>query len=112
MTTTFQMLLESSLRICVVAVAVWISLIICRIRPGVVSHKAWTAVLLTMLVIPVVPGLIPPIRLPVPEAALSSDVFHFDLKDLPASISATTLQRTSTVVAETATTAHPVDASH
>jgi len=63
--TLFRIVLDSSLRISLVAAAVAIILITMRVRAGGVRHAAWTAVLCAMLLMPVLPYCIPSIALPI-----------------------------------------------
>ncbi len=64
MTPFFRILLDSSLRISIVAAAVAITLLAARVRSGAVRHAAWLAVLCAMLLMPVLSRVTPAIDVP------------------------------------------------
>jgi len=66
----FNTLLDASIRITVAAALVAAVLWILRIRASEIRHRAWTAVLLAMLTMPVLPRLMPDVALPVAIPAL------------------------------------------
>src|SRR5262245_8354162 len=59
---------EASLRTLLIAVAVSAVLFTARQRSGVVGHAAYRAVLVAMLLMPVLPSMVPPVRIAVPSA--------------------------------------------
>ena len=61
----FGILLDSSLRIALIAGVIALILLIIRVRDGSVRHAAWTAVLCAMLLMPVLPYCLPTIAIPV-----------------------------------------------
>lgn len=65
----WHVIVESSLRVSVVAAVVAGVLLAARVRSGGVRHAAWTAVLCAMLLMPVLPSLVPSITIPMPAAA-------------------------------------------
>jgi beta-lactamase regulating signal transducer with metallopeptidase domain len=65
----FGMVLDSSLRVALVAAIVALILFACRVRSSGVRHAAWTAVLCAMLLMPVLPYCVPSIPLPAPAPA-------------------------------------------
>lgn len=69
--TLFGILIDSSLRVSLVAAIVALILIIMRVRSSSVRHAAWTAVLCAMLLMPVLPYCVPsftiPLRFTVPD---------------------------------------------
>ncbi len=64
--TLLAALLDSSLRISLIAASVAVILAACRARSNGVRHAAWTAVLVVMLFIPVLPYGVPPISVSLP----------------------------------------------
>ena len=67
--TLLRVMLESSLRVCLLAVAVGGILLLARVRSGGVRHAAWSAVLAAMLLMPVLPYYFPTIEVPLPSHA-------------------------------------------
>jgi beta-lactamase regulating signal transducer with metallopeptidase domain len=67
--TLLRVMLESSLRVCLLAAAVGGILLLGRIRSGSVRHAAWSAVLGAMILMPVLPHWVPAIDVPVPSRA-------------------------------------------
>jgi beta-lactamase regulating signal transducer with metallopeptidase domain len=67
--TLLRVMLESSLRVCLLAVAVGGILVLARVRSGGVRHAAWSAVLGAMLLMPVLPYYFPTIEVPLPSHA-------------------------------------------
>jgi beta-lactamase regulating signal transducer with metallopeptidase domain len=63
-TPLFTMLLESSLRTLVMAVAVAGILAAARIRSSHLRHRAWTVVLAAMLLMPFLSWVVPPVSMP------------------------------------------------
>jgi beta-lactamase regulating signal transducer with metallopeptidase domain len=63
------MLLDASLRICLVAAVIGLILTAMRVRSNSTRHTVWTAVLCAMLLMPVLPSLVPSISVPVPAGA-------------------------------------------
>ena len=63
------MLLDASLRICLIAAIVGLILAAMRVGSNSTRHAAWTAVLYAMLLMPVLPSLVPSISVPVPARA-------------------------------------------
>ena len=61
--------LDPSLRALFAAVAVALVLRLLRVRSPAVRHGAWTAVLVSMLLMPVLPSLVPRLPLPLPAGA-------------------------------------------
>jgi beta-lactamase regulating signal transducer with metallopeptidase domain len=59
---------ESSLRVAAAVLAVWLAVTALRIRPGAARHAAWTAVLLAMMAMPLLPRLMPAVPMPLPVA--------------------------------------------
>ncbi len=66
-------LMDASIRISLVALAVGIVLLLARVRSSPVRHRAWLAVLCAMLSMPVLPHLAPRVDLPVPAVAAAED---------------------------------------
>ena len=64
---TIWALFELSIRISLIALVVGLALWALRIRGGAVIHAAWTAVIVTMLLLPVLPSFPPAIPIWVPE---------------------------------------------
>ena len=64
---TLWALFEMSIRISLIALVVRLALKALRIRSGAVIHAAWTAVVITMLLLPVLPSWLPAIPIWVPE---------------------------------------------
>jgi hypothetical protein len=58
--------LDVSLRSIAAAAAVGLVLVGLRVRSGAVRHAAWSAVLVTMLTMPVLIGVVPRVDVPVP----------------------------------------------
>ena len=67
----FGILLDSSLRMIAVAVGVGSILTVARVRSAGVRHAAWTAVLVSMLLMPILPQVIPAVGIPIPVARTS-----------------------------------------
>jgi hypothetical protein len=70
----FAILLDSSLRISVVAAIVAMMLPMSRIRSSDCRHMAWSAVLCAMLLMPVLPYWVPSIAVPLPVRIRSVEV--------------------------------------
>jgi beta-lactamase regulating signal transducer with metallopeptidase domain len=70
----FGILLDSSIRISVVAAIVALILAMSRIRSSDCRHAAWTAVLCAMLLMPVLPYWVPSIAVPLPVWIRSVEV--------------------------------------
>jgi beta-lactamase regulating signal transducer with metallopeptidase domain len=70
----FGILLDSSLRISVVAAIVAMMLLMSRIRSSDCRHMAWSAVLCAMLLMPVLPYCVPSIAVPLPVRIRSVEV--------------------------------------
>ena len=58
---------RASIRISLIALVVGLALVALRIRGGAVCHAAWTAVVVTMLLLPVMPKWLPTIPIWMPE---------------------------------------------
>ncbi len=69
-----RLLADASLRISVVALLVAAILSAVRVRSSAVRHAAWTAVLCTMLLMPALPYVVPPIGIPVTLPYVSDPV--------------------------------------
>jgi hypothetical protein len=67
-------MLESSLRVCLLAGAVGGILLLARVRSGSVRHAAWSAVLGAMLLMPVLPYWVPAVVVPLPAPARSIEM--------------------------------------
>ena len=67
--TLLRTLMESSLRIAALAGAVGLFLALAKVRSSELRHKAWAAVLAAMLLMPALPTLVPPVRVPVRMSA-------------------------------------------
>jgi beta-lactamase regulating signal transducer with metallopeptidase domain len=65
MTPFLQVFLEASIRISLVALAVWLVLVAGRVRSGSLRHIAWLAVLCAMPLMPVLPYVVPAIQIPI-----------------------------------------------
>lgn len=65
--------LDTSWRALAAALAVALVLALLRVRAAAVLHSAWTAVLVAMLLMPVLPSIVPALAVPVPAAA--GDIF-------------------------------------
>ena len=61
--------LDVSVRALAAALAVALVLRLLRVRAAAVLHSAWSAVLLAMLLMPVLPSVVPALPVPVPAAA-------------------------------------------
>jgi hypothetical protein len=70
----FRVFLDSSLRVSLVAVAIACMLCVLRVRSSGLRHAAWTAVLLTMLLMPVLPYCLPSIPMPTSQTTRISGV--------------------------------------
>ncbi len=64
--TLVRVVLDSSFRVALVAASVALILAAVRVHSSGVRHAAWTAVLCTMLLMPILPYIVPSIALPVP----------------------------------------------
>ncbi len=64
-------LADASVRISLVAVVVTAVLSALRVRASAVRHRAWTAVVCAMLVMPALRGVLPAIPIPVPATAIA-----------------------------------------
>ena len=60
-------LIDASVRALLVAAAVGVVLFAARARTGSVAHTAWTLVMLTMLMLPVLPKWLPALPIPLPQ---------------------------------------------
>jgi beta-lactamase regulating signal transducer with metallopeptidase domain len=69
----FAMILDSSLRVALIALVVALVLALARARSGAVRHAAWTAVLCAMLLMPVLPYCLPSIVITIPTPAGGSE---------------------------------------
>jgi beta-lactamase regulating signal transducer with metallopeptidase domain len=67
-----NMALDVSLRSVAAAAAVGLVLVALRVRSGAARHAAWSAVLLTMLTLPVLVAVVPQFGVPVPARVASS----------------------------------------
>ena len=65
--TLLRVLLDSSLRIALIAFAVAGILSAMRVGSGAVRHAAWTAVLCVMLLMTILTNVVPVISIPVPQ---------------------------------------------
>jgi hypothetical protein len=63
----FPLAADISLRIVAAAAAVGLVLVVLRVQSGAARHAAWSAVLLTMLTMPVLMAIVPPVEVPVPS---------------------------------------------
>ena len=63
----FPLAADISLRIVAAAAAVGLVLVVLRVRSGAARHAAWSAVLLTMLTMPVLMTIVPRVEVPVPS---------------------------------------------
>ena len=54
---SFHLALETSIRIALVALCVGAILVVARVRSGAVRHAGWSAVLVAMILMPVLPNL-------------------------------------------------------
>ncbi len=59
MTSVFRVLLDASIRISLVAIAVYAAIYLLRIHASSLRHKAWLGVLLTMFLMPILPRMVP-----------------------------------------------------
>jgi ABC-type amino acid transport substrate-binding protein/Zn-dependent protease with chaperone function len=86
--TLYRIVLDSSLRAVLVAAIVALILMTARVRSSGVRHAAWTAVLLAMLLMPVLPYCVPSISIPVPvpAAAIQAKIKIAEAKPAPAAI--------------------------
>ena len=73
--TLLYSVLDASLRILIIAVAVKVILFAGRIGSARVSHAAWRAVLCAMLLMPVLPAVVPALLFRVPDAPYLVEVF-------------------------------------
>lgn len=64
-----ELLLDSSLRITLVALLIGVMLLAARVRSSAMRHSAWTAVTAAMLLMPVLRSIVPAIAVPVPAPA-------------------------------------------
>ncbi len=71
--TLFGIIMDSSLRVALVAAIVALILLLVRVRSSAVRHAAWTAVLCAMLLMPILPYCVPSITIPVPMPSVSID---------------------------------------
>jgi beta-lactamase regulating signal transducer with metallopeptidase domain len=81
--------LEASLRSVAAAAAVGLVLVGLRVRSGAARHAAWSAVLVTMLTMPVLVAVVPRVDVPVPFSIASSfdtiagEVSPYQRQDMP-----------------------------
>ncbi len=71
--TVIGIIVDSSLRVTLVAALVALILLLVRVRSSAVRHAAWTAVLCAMLLMPILPYCIPAITIPVPMPSAHTD---------------------------------------
>ena len=62
-----RLLVDSSLRVVLVATLVAAALAALRVHASTVRHTAWTVVLIAMLLMPVLSVAVPTVRVPLPE---------------------------------------------
>ncbi|MBP8274766.1 MAG: M56 family metallopeptidase [Acidobacteria bacterium] len=77
-----RVLLEASLRVCFVALAVAVVLKVARVQSSSVRHAAWTSVVIAMLLMPALPYVVPSFELPGRWAG-TADAFVSATEDLP-----------------------------
>jgi beta-lactamase regulating signal transducer with metallopeptidase domain len=65
-------LIDASVRALLVAAAVGVVLFVARARTGSVAHTAWTLVMLTMLMLPVLPKWLPALPISLPQPTVMS----------------------------------------
>jgi beta-lactamase regulating signal transducer with metallopeptidase domain len=88
----FTLAVATLVRATALAAAVALVLAVFRIRSSGTRHTAWVAVLVTMLLLPVLTRVVPPIRVSVPDRALPFELappvrqIDTPLPELPASI--------------------------
>jgi beta-lactamase regulating signal transducer with metallopeptidase domain len=100
MTTFADTLLNSSIRISLVAAVVALLLLIVRVRSSAVRHSAWVAVLCAMLLMPVLRYCVPAVPVPIPLPSNLSDA-------IPVMPAAPTLPFPAAVVRERPALADP-----
>lgn len=66
--TALGLLVDSSVRVVLVATLVAVALAVLRVQAGASRHTAWTVVLIAMLLMPVLSRAVPPVAVPVPAA--------------------------------------------
>jgi beta-lactamase regulating signal transducer with metallopeptidase domain len=71
MNSLLQLVLEASIRAAAFAACVGIILALARVRTAAVRHAAWTAVLLAMPLMPLLPRLTPDVRVPIEIPAIA-----------------------------------------
>ena len=67
--TTLGVLVDASLRAALVATLVAAALAALRVEAGAARHRAWTIVLVAMLLMPALARLVPAVGVPMPGAA-------------------------------------------
>jgi hypothetical protein len=78
-----RLLLESSIRVSLVAASVALILQLMRIRSSALRHAAWTAVLCAMLLMPVLPYFVPSVSVPVASPDVTPAAYPPELPPLP-----------------------------
>jgi hypothetical protein len=75
MTVQFLVLLDASVRISLVAIAVCGIVYLLRVQSSSLRHKAWQGVLFAMMLMPVLPRIVPRLEIPVVAPAQSATRF-------------------------------------
>jgi beta-lactamase regulating signal transducer with metallopeptidase domain len=68
MTPLLHVFLEASIRISLVVLVVWLALLAGRVRSGSLRHIAWLVVLCAMPLMPMLPHVVPDIKIPISSA--------------------------------------------
>lgn len=104
-----QALVDASVRGLVIAAAVGLVLALLRARSGASAHAAWTAVMLAMLALPIVPKWLPAIPVALPQApSLARAMDAAPVPAAPRLAPAVTASTTQTGVARTDSPVVPV----
>jgi len=70
-------LVDISVRAAVIAAAVGVALVLLRVRSASVRHATWSAVVIAMLILPIVPRWLPAMPLPVPAVPQAVEATDF-----------------------------------
>jgi len=107
MNSLLQLALEASIRAAALAGCVGVILALARVRSAAVRHAAWTAVLLAMLVMPLLPRLTPEVRFPIAMHSIAVQPANEPAPPMLAPVPVTSAPTTVTVTERPAEPAPP-----
>lgn len=110
MNSLLQLVLEASLRAALLAACVGIILALARVGAAAVRHAAWTAVLLAMPLMPLLPRLAPEVRVPIAMHAMVQQPASEPAPPMRAPVPVTNAPTTVTVRARSAQPVPPFHA--